>query len=187
MMNNPVLNTILNRSSIRAYTDKALTDEQMTALKAAALASPTAMNKQAQRFYFVTDKALIKEIEVQVGEAIKATGDEAAFARFTERGGKVMYDAPLFVAIAIEPNARFSKVDAGIAVENLALAAKAIGLDSVILGMPRMAFEGSRHDYFKERLGISPELEFEIGIAIGNAAMEKTPHESDPTHIITID
>ena len=186
-MNNPTLDVILSRSSIRAYTDEALSSEQLSSLKAIALASPTAMNMQEQRFCFVTNKELIAQIEVAVGEAIKAEGNKTAYERFMERGGKVMYDAPLFIAIAINPNARFSRVDAGIAVENLAIAAKAMGLESVILGMPRMAFEGPRHDYFNERLGIPEGLEFEIGIAIGHGAMDKPPHESDPNHIIVID
>ncbi|MBQ5488300.1 MAG: nitroreductase family protein, partial [Clostridia bacterium] len=55
-MENTVLDTILARSSIRAYTGEPLTCEQLAALKAAALASPTAMNRQDQRFVFITDR-----------------------------------------------------------------------------------------------------------------------------------
>ena len=181
-MNNPTLDSIFNRSSIRAYTAEPLTEDELKTLEQVALATPTAMNLQSQRYYFVTDKELIRDIELAVGEVIRE-GDEQMYKNFTERGGKVMYDAPLFVAVAIDQSGRFSKVDAGIAVGALATAAQSMGLSSVILGMPRMAFEGARGAELSARLGIPEGLAFEIGIAIGHAAMEKAPHESDPEHV----
>jgi len=96
-----------------------------------------------------------------------------------------MYDAPLFVGIFAHP-AKFSGVDAGIAVQNIALAAKSIGLDSVILGLPRLAFEGPNAAKYKKLLGIEVEREFMIGISVGHAATSKTPHEWDCSHIIDI-
>lgn len=182
MKENQTLNAIFTRSSIRAYKDEPLTEEELKTLESVALATPTAMNRQSQRYFFVTDKQLIKDIEVAVGEVIRE-GDEQMYKNFCERGGKVMYDAPLFVVVAIDQSGRFSRVDAGIAVGALAIAAQSMGLSSVILGMPRMAFEGPRGKELSERIGIPEGLEFEIGIAIGHAAMEKPQHESDPNHV----
>ena len=138
---NDVIKTMLERSSIRAYTDEKLTQEQISLLRNAALSAPTAMNAQDQRFVFVTNAEIIAELEAGVVEAACAGGDAAFAERIKQRGGKIMYDAPLFVGIFAHP-AKFSGVDAGIAVQNIALAAKSIGLDSVILGLPRLAFEG---------------------------------------------
>ncbi|MFR7610380.1 MAG: nitroreductase family protein [Christensenellaceae bacterium] len=130
---NDVIKTMLERSSIRAYTDEKLTQEQISLLQNAALSAPTAMNAQDQRFVFVTNAEIIAELEAGVVEAACAGGDAAFAERVKQRGGKIMYDAPLFVGIFAHP-AKFSGVDAGIAVQNIALAAKSIGLDSVILG-----------------------------------------------------
>lgn len=130
---NDVIKTMLERSSIRAYTDEKLTQEQISLLRNAALSAPTAMNAQDQRFVFVTNEEIIAELEAGVVEAACAGGDAAFAERIKQRGGKIMYDAPLFVGIFAHP-AKFSGVDAGIAVQNIALAAKSIGLDSVILG-----------------------------------------------------
>ena len=52
---NDVIKTMLERSSIRAYTDEKLTQEQISLLRDAALSAPTAMNAQDQRFVFVTN------------------------------------------------------------------------------------------------------------------------------------
>ena len=169
---NDVIKTMLERSSIRAYTDEKLTQEQISLLQNAALSAPT-------------NAEIIAELEAGVVEAACAGGDAAFAERIKQRGGKIMYDAPLFVGIFAHP-AKFSGVDAGIAVQNIALAAKSIGLDSVILGLPRLAFEGPNAAKYKKLLGIEVEREFMIGISVGHAAMSKTPHEWDCSHIIDI-
>ncbi|MGI6665209.1 MAG: nitroreductase family protein [Christensenellaceae bacterium] len=180
---NQVLEAIKKRSSIRAYTDAPITAEQLRALKEAALASPTAMDRQAQRFLFITDKALISDIESAVVDSIVASGDAAAIARTAARDNKIIYDAPLLVVIAIPKDSSIAKVDAGIAVQNLALAATSLGLDSVILGMPSVAFE---QEEICNRAKMPKDLIYGISIAIGNRAMDKEPHVSDASHIIEV-
>ena len=66
---NDVIKTMLERSSIRAYTDEKLTQEQISLLQNAALSAPTAMNAQDQRFVFVTNAEIIAELEAGVVEA----------------------------------------------------------------------------------------------------------------------
>ena len=63
---NDVIKTMLERSSIRAYTDEKLTQEQISLLQNAALSAPTAMNAQDQRFVFVTNAEIIAELEAGV-------------------------------------------------------------------------------------------------------------------------
>jgi nitroreductase len=184
-MKNCILDAISARSSIRAYTDTPLTEEELSALKTAALASPTARNTQTQRYLFITNKAILSEIEQAYIEHVAASGDEAAKERLASRNNKILYDAPLFVIVAIDPKGSFTKVDAGIAAQTLALAAKSLGLDSVILGLPAVSFESKRGPELREKMKFPPELAFGIGIAIGHRAMDKVPHESDPTHVIT--
>ena len=65
---NDVIKTMLERSSIRAYTDEKLTQEQISLLRNAALSAPTAMNAQDQRFVFVTNAEIIAELE-EIGRA----------------------------------------------------------------------------------------------------------------------
>lgn len=184
-MDYPVLEAILSRSSIRAYKDTPLTEEQLTALKKAALASPTAMNRQEQRFLFVTNKEVIERINAAVLDGVIASGNEAFAERIRSRGGRILYSPPLFVGIfAAEGN--YAGVDAGIAVENLAIAAKELGLDTVILGMPAAAFSGEAGRKLAESLGVPTGYDFRIGISIGYKDTEKEPHEWDESHIIEV-
>ena len=179
------IETMLARSSIRAYTDEKLTDEEIILLKKAALSAPTAMNRNDQRFVFVTDGAVISKVEQEVIAGVKAKDDTVFLERILSRGGKVAYDAPLLVMIFGKPS-RYAGIDAGIAVQNLALAAKSLELGSVILGMPSIAFEGPGAAELQKELGVEPEFGFEIAIAIGHSATEKTPHEWDESHIIEL-
>lgn len=185
-MENEVLNTIFARSSIRAYTDEPLTREEMTTLADVALASPTAMNRQTQRYYFITDKSFIDEWEQAVADEIIKEGSPELCQKMSQRKNKIFYNAPLFIAIAVDKTGKFSMADAGIAAENIAIAAKSIGLDTVILGLPDMAFAGDKAQYLKDKAGIPAELDFALGIAVGHAAMDKAPHDTDSTHVIYI-
>lgn len=185
-MKNSVLDVILSRSSIRAYADTPLTEEALSALKEAALASPTARNLQAQRYIFITNKAILAEIERIYVDHVVSSGDQEATDRLIARNYKVLYNAPLFVVVAIDPSNAYGKVDAGIAVENLALAAKSLGLDSVILGLPAFCFNGERGADLRGKVSFPEGMVYGIGIAIGYPAMDKEPHETDSSHIICI-
>ena len=70
-----------------------------------------------------------------------------------------------------------SLVDAGVAIENIVLAAESMGLGSCILGGCRDAFNLERGDYFKKLVQFPEGYEFAVGAAIGHPAMEATPHE----------
>lgn len=182
-MTNEVLETIYARSSIRAYSPEKLTCEELAALKKAALASPTAMNRQDQRFVFIASDEKRDRLEQAIIEGVIASGNVDFLERMKSRGGKVTYNAPLVVVICAKPG-RFAPVDAGIAVENLAIAAKSMGLDSVILGMPATAFSGPEAEKVKAEFGFPEGFEFQIAISIGHRAMDKAPHEFDEAHVI---
>ncbi len=184
-MNNPIMEAILSRSSIRAYKDTELTEGQLDALKKAALASPTAMNRQNQRFVFVTNKEMIEKINSAVLDGVIASGNMEFAERIRSRGGRILYSPPLFVGI-FAMDGHYAGVDAGIAVENLAIAAKSLGLDSVILGMPSAAFAGEAGRELAASLGVPEGFEFRIGISIGYKDTEKEPHEWDESHIIEV-
>lgn len=184
-MENTVIDTMLSRSSIRGYLADPVSEEALSLLRKAALSSPTAMNRQDQRFLFIENAAIIERIDEAVIEGIIASGNAAFAERIKARGGKSLYGAPLLVCIFAK-KAPFAGVDAGIAVENLALAAKSIGLDSVIVGMPQAAFSGEKGRELASSLGVEEGFEFMIGIAIGRAAVSKTPHEWDEAHIIEV-
>lgn len=167
---------IKERSSIRAYQERPLTSEETRALEEAALAAPTARNRQDLRFAFITDKKLVAEMDKRIFHFC----DPEMAAIMTEReADSFFYGAPLAIVI-FGKDRPFVEIDAGIAVQTLALAAQSMGLSSVILGMPRLAFQRGDADNCRKLLALEDDEEFCIAIAIGHAATSKEPHEHRP-------
>ena len=159
---------IKERSSTRAYTGEPLTKEELDAIIAAGLQAPTAGNSQEIHFTVVDSKApVLAEI---VTDMLKERPDAPADYIF-------YYGAPTVILLTGKEDFFWSTIDAGIAVENMALAAEALGLGSVILGCIKETMRGEKKVYYSEALGIPEAYEFEVAIAIGHKAMEKEPHE----------
>lgn len=172
---NLVLKTIQERSSIRRYKDTPLTHEELTLLKDAVLAAPTARNLQGLRYYFITDRSILKQIDQRV---MHHAGEEMR-ARMKERGSdSFFYDAPLGVIITAGDQ-KWPGEDAGIAVGILSIAAQSMGLGSVILGIPAMAFKEDDPENCGKLLGFEEGEKFRIAIAIGHPATTKEPHEKN--------
>ena len=121
-----ILSVIEKRSSTRGYTAEKLTDEQLEILLRAGLQAPTARNEQEIHITVVDgDHPVLAEIEAE----------KNALMNGQTRSGNFYYSAPLVLILSGDKSFPWSAVDAGIAVENIALAAEGLGLGSVIIGI----------------------------------------------------
>ena len=64
------------------------------------------------------------------------------------------YEAPVLILLSAEDGFKWSRVDAGIAVQNMTLAAESLGLGTLIIGCIYDALNGERKEYFSELLQI---------------------------------
>lgn len=173
-MTNPTLQLIASRSSSRAYKPEQISSQQLEALMAAALQSPSSMNKQPWHFSFVQDKQLLSSVT-------RAAHQQAALLRQTQRSPRfsspafdLFYHAPTVVFIST-PNGE-SLLDCGIAAQTLALAAQSLGLGSVIVHLARLAFESDEQETLEKALRFPEGNRFVISIAIGTPDDDKAPH-----------
>ena len=185
-MSNPILQAIDQRRSIRAYTAEQVTKEQLDLLLSAALSSPTARNTQSWHFTAVQKKEMIERIDRAAIEQLKRGADEAQLARLNQPGYTLFHGAPTVIFISAVSAARYAVVDCGIAVQSIALAAYSLGLGSVILGMPRAAFEGPGKAALEKELEFPKGAEFQIAIAIGNPAAGKEKPALEPGRVTII-
>lgn len=178
-MSNPVLQAISDRRSVRGYTKDQLTDAQLQALLQAAVEAPTAVNSQHWHFAAIQNADLLREFDAAQREVMlrKVTSAEAR-ARFESSDYSVFYKAPtvIFISMPLPFPGFFAPIDAGIAVENIAIAAQGLGLGSVILGMPKEVFDSEKGDYFRKAFNFPEGHDFVIAIAVGNPAMTKEAH-----------
>ena len=108
--------------------------------------------------------------------------------RFEDPNYELLMGAPLFVILSTDPtgDGPFTGVDCGIAVENLALSAKGMGLGSVIVGMPMEIVEADCCKDLKTRMGVPAGHRYKVGILIGhnNVSKEAHPQESGRVSIV---
>ena len=168
---NEVLTNILERSSIRKFKETPLSQEDIQVLKQAALASPTARNLQKWHFSFVCEQKMFE-----------STSDDAK-ARAKDRGMSFFYHAPLMIFISSQDLNHFSLVDAGIAVENIALAAQSLGLKSTIIGCCKDLLNDPSQNDLRTYLGFPEGYQFAIAIVIGYGDTTKEPHALDMSKI----
>lgn len=118
-MNEEFTQTIFARRSIRKYTDKPVSEEAIETLLKAAMAAPSASNRKPWQFIVVTKRETL---------------DSLAEAH---RHGKMLFQAPLCIAVCgdLTEMERYWVQDCSAATENILLAATALGLGAVWLGV----------------------------------------------------
>lgn len=169
-----VLTAAASRSSTRDYTSEPLTEGELEALLTAGLQAPTATNRQELHFTVLRgDAPILFEIQSVMGDR-----------RRPEKN--FWYDAPTVILISGETSFGWTPIDAGIAVENIALTAEALGLGSVIIGCLKGAMLGPDRERFAEALRFPQGYDFQIAIAVGRKASGKEPHGYDRARQVTV-
>ena len=181
-----VFEALRTRVSVRDFLPEPIPAEKLEKLKEAALCAPTSLNLQQQRFCFVTDPRVLQTLTQGVIRVSRERGEADYLERLAQRGGKVFFGAPLLIVIAVNPENNYIDVDAGIAVQSLALAAKALGLDSVIMAAPDRIFVGPLAGHYERLLDFPDGYRFAIALAVGYAAAEFQPHTLKPENIIEL-
>ncbi len=157
---------IKQRSSTRSYGKQPLTGQEIETLIHAGLRAPTATNRREIHFSVLkSDNPILREIDAENSHLWE-----------TATAQNFYYDAPLVIILSAESDFKWSPVDAGIAVENIALEAEELGLGSVIIGCIYDALRGKKSEYFGKALGFPEGYVYEIAIAVGHKAAEKEPH-----------
>ena len=171
-----VIEAIKERSSTRGYTSEPLTDAELQTLIHAGLQAPTAANKQEIHFTVLKgDNPILTELEEEKNRLRNITALEHNF----------YYEAPVVVILSADSSYKWSPLDAGIAVENMALAAEDLGLGNLIIGCIFDAMRGEKKEYFSKALKFPDNYEYEIAIAFGHKAVNKEPHTYDADAQVT--
>ena len=154
------LDLLFGRRSIRAYTGAPVTEGQLQRLLEAAMAAPSAVAKDPWRFIVVRDRVRLERLarELSNGALLPAAG----------LGIVVCGD----LGAAHDRQLSYLLQDCSAAIENLLLAASALGLGACWLGVhPREA----RMRFFRETFGLPDTIVPVACIAVGYAAETKEP------------
>jgi len=114
------LEAILTRRSVRKYTDKPVSDETLRKLLEAAMAAPSAHNKQPWHFIVVRDRVVLNKVPEY------------------HQYSKMLESAALAIVVCGDNTVQetdFWLHDCSAATENMLIAANALGLGAVWLGV----------------------------------------------------
>ncbi len=145
---------IFNRRSIRKYKDTPVEQGKLEQLMRAAMAAPTAMNRQGWHFLIIDDKEI-----------------KARFSAL-QPYSKMLSEAPVLILVCYEDTTPYYQQDAAFAAQNIMTLAYELGLGTCCLGMPP---ERDRQQPFIEAFGLPESIIPVCGIALGYPEEEKGP------------
>ncbi len=159
-LNNPVIDAILKRRSIRRYSGRPVDKSDIDIVLKAAMHAPSARNQQPWHFMVIDRQDLLERI-----------ADIHPYA-------SMLPQAELAILILGDENLELSKgywpVDCAAATQNILLAAHALGLGAVWLGVyPREERQKGLSELFRLPGNIHP---FSL-VSVGYPAEKKAPAE----------
>ena len=177
-MENPVIEAIMARRSVRHYTDTPVEREKLQKIAECGINAPNAMNRQDWEVRIITDAAYFDAVtELMKAEMpMFVNTDDPKF-----RNGFRNATAAFAIACpADDPNGMLLQ-NVGLMSENICLAAQSLGLGTCIMGGPAMFLNSSEAaGPYLDKLGFSEGYKLQIVIAVGypDEAPDAKPRDS---------
>ncbi len=168
---NELIRLIKTRHSVRAFSEKPIPAEDLRTVAECAICAPSARNMQKWHFTVLSDRARIGALAKVVGAAL-GRGEDYDF-----------YAPSAFIIASGERDHRFTPVDCACALENIFLAAHALGIGSVWINQLGDCCDDAAVRAMLTALGV-PEDHVVVGCAaLGYAAGEVRAAEKDPAAV----
>ncbi|ADH85263.1 nitroreductase family protein [Desulfurivibrio alkaliphilus] len=147
-MHNPVLEAIYRRRSVREFTPEEVSPDELQEIVRAGIWAPSGLNNQPWRFVL-----------------IRAEETRARLAELTKYS-RIVLAAPALIAVFLDQGAMYDPVKdqqaAGACIQNMLLAAEALGLGAVWLGQIL-----HNKDKVRQELDLDDHLDLMAVIALG--------------------
>lgn len=157
------IDCIMTRTSVREYTSDTVSSSNVETMLRAAMAAPSAGNKQPWRFVVVTERAILDSIAQNLNSMRMAA------------------QAPMAIVVCGDLKATFEGEgtdywiqDTSAATENLLLAAHALGLGAVWCGVTPLT---DRQEYVSNLLGLPADIKPLDVVVIGHPSHEQAPKD----------
>jgi nitroreductase len=140
---NPTIETILKRKGVKSYTGEQVKAEDLATILTSGIAGPTARNNQNRHFTVVQNREILQQIN-----------DGILKLQSSPSHNFPLYQAPTLIIVSTPADYPFADQDSAIAVENMALAATALGLGSRYIVSPTRFLESEAGAKVKQEIGI---------------------------------
>ncbi|MEN6565309.1 MAG: nitroreductase family protein [Veillonellales bacterium] len=162
---NEVLKVIKNRRSIRSFSNKQVTDNELKTVLEAAQYAPTA-GSQSWHFIVVQKEELINELSNASKEVAKHHGVEFFRKLANNPDFNAFYNAPT-VIIVCGDEMPWARADCAAATQNILLAAESIGLAACWINFGLFVFDTEGGSKYKTALGVPEGYKPLYSVALG--------------------
>lgn len=161
-MANEVLDVLKKRRTVRRFTDEEVTDEEVETILEMGMYAPTYLNRKPWHFVVVRDKAL----QEQLGETLGIR--------------PYVQEASAVIAVYGDPQMSDTwHLDGCAAIENMLIAATALGLGSAWAGSPGNVGWGKAEGLMQEALKVPHGFSALSLVCLGHTAKMVVPHTKD--------
>ncbi len=161
-MANEVLDVLKKRRTVRRFTDEEVTDEEVETILEMGMYAPTYLNRKPWHFVVVRDKAL----QEQLGETLGIR--------------PYVQEASAVIAVYGDPQMSDTwHLDGCAAIENMLIAATALGLGSAWAGSPGNVGWGKAEELMQEALKVPHGFSALSLVCLGHTAKMVVPHTKD--------
>jgi nitroreductase len=166
---NETINTILKRRSIRKFKTDQIKESDIEQILNAAIHAPSAKNQQKWHFTVVQNKDMINKMVEITKENIRNSDNDTFKERISSPNYHTYFHAPTVIVVSGEENHKPIKLDCGMAVQNLLLAAESLGINSVVMTSTEFLFASKDPSAIKKELGIPEGYGHICMVALGHA------------------
>ena len=163
-MDNPVIENIMARRSVRHYTDQAVPRELLQKIAECGVNAPNAMNKQEWELRIIDNPDYFNGVTEVMKEAMPffVNNDDPKFRN-------AFRNATAAIAVACpDDESGMSLINVGLLCENICRAAQSLGLGSVVMGGPAMLLSTNpAAKPYLDKLNFSEGYKLRIVVGLG--------------------
>lgn len=181
-----VVNTILNRRSIRSYKPEQIEKSDLETILKCGINAPSALNKQTWELRAVQDSVLLQSINAGFVQDAMGKSMQGSARRSQEPGFSVFHGAPTVIFVAGLESDDFSQVNCGLLAQNILLSAEALDLGTCVIGSVAsyLATGPAKENLAKLNLPEGYKVLFAISLGQKNESPDAKPRDESKVQII---
>jgi len=173
-----ITEAVSKRKSIRAYSDKPVSNDDLEKIIEAGRWAP---NAGPFHISVIRNAELRQMINDQTLNAMIHSGIEFLQQRASLPGYQPLYGAPVLILLSAPGDSPYGAVNAALATENMILEATGLGMGSCFLVSPTLALRGEGNRDLAIKAGIPDGYEIKCAVILGYAAKENKFTAGDRT------
>lgn len=182
---NEVIKNILDRRSVRVYSDEQLKQEDMDLILKAAYHAPSGCNKQPWHFTVVQNKEIIDTLSIESKKEFLNCDNEMFRKMAANEAYNLFYNAPTVIVVSGEKSGETPLIDCSAATQNMLLAAESLNIGTCWIGLVAFLFRSNRVDEFVKMLQIPEGFEPYFAITFGYKKFPNPKIQTRRENIIT--